>query len=67
MDKKTNIPGIYKSSENGALLNKDLASLEQYKKRKKQGIILKEMENDVAELKSDIKEIKDLLIRSLVK
>ena len=63
---KTNVPGLYKSTENGAILNKDKVALESYKKRKMQNVTLKELEKDVISMKDDIKEIKDLL-RSLVK
>lgn len=34
MEEQTNIPGLYKDKNTGAIINKDQASLSAYKKRK---------------------------------
>lgn len=63
MDRKTDIPGIYKS-EDGILINKDSQALKAYKERKKREQRLDKIvkiENDLLSLKSDMEEIKNLL------
>ena len=62
---KTEISGFYKTSE-GVIINKDNAALAAYKAKKEKNAKLNNMEKDVDELKSDIKEIKELL-KGLVK
>lgn len=64
-EKKTEVPGIYKSSE-GVLINKDNEALMAYKRRKQRDRELNELRDDVTSLKSDMQEIKELL-RGLVK
>jgi hypothetical protein len=54
MDKKTEIPGIYKRSE-GVLINKDNDALKAYK--------LDELQTEVSTLKENMQEIKSLLLQ----
>lgn len=59
-DKKTEIPGLYKTSQ-GFLINKDNDALAAYKKRKRKEQAIDKFQEQIDELKSDINEIKDLL------
>lgn len=65
MEKKTDVPGIYKPTE-GVLINKDNAALEAYKKRKQKERKIEALEQNVSEMKNDLEEIKTLL-RGLLK
>lgn len=65
MERKTEIPGVYKVSE-GVLINKDNASLQAYKMRKQKDLKVDKLEEDISGLKQDMQEIKALL-RGLVK
>ena len=58
--RKTEVSGIYKTDE-GALINIDNASLKAYKKKKKSLNKIDDMEQDLAQLKDDMTEIKELL------
>jgi hypothetical protein len=60
MDTKTDVPGIYKSSE-GVLINKDNEALNAYKKRKEKERKIEALEQNVSEMKNDLEEIKNLL------
>jgi peptidoglycan hydrolase CwlO-like protein len=60
MDTKTDVPGIYKSSE-GVLINKDNEALKAYKKRKEKERKIEELEQNVSAMKNDLEEIKNLL------
>jgi len=60
MDTKTDVPGIYKSSE-GVLVNKDNDALKAYKKRKEKERKIEELEQNVSAMKNDLEEIKNLL------
>ena len=64
-DQKTEIPGIYKTSE-GVLINKDTESLRAYKTRKMRERKIETIDSEVNTIKKDIEEIKNLL-RSLIK
>lgn len=64
-NQKSEISGFYKVSE-GIIINKDNSLLSKYKAEKNNLKKINVIENDVAELKTDIKEIKELL-RSLLK
>ena len=59
-DRKTEKPGLYKTSE-GFLINKDNDALNAYKKRKRKEQALDVMQDQISELKSDLDEIKALL------
>lgn len=62
---KTDIPGIYRSSE-GFLINKDNTALAAYKSKKARDRELDKMKEEVSSMKDDLKEIKELL-KGLVK
>jgi hypothetical protein len=67
---KTEIEGIYRDTNNGALLNKDNTSLEAYKKMKKKNIEIDEMKmkiNEIDNIKNEMSEIKVLLNRIIEK
>lgn len=66
MEHKTDVPGIYKNPATGALINKDNKALQAYKLRKQKEEKFNIFEEDIAGLKSDMQEIKELL-RGLVK
>lgn len=65
MEKKTQVPGIYKVTE-GVLINKDNDALRAYKARKEKERKVSSMMEDMDNLKKDMQEIKELL-RGLVK
>ena len=60
MEQKTEVPGIYKVTD-GILINKDNTALQIYKNKKQRERRIDEIQNDVASLKDDIQEIKQLL------
>ena len=57
---KTEIPGLCKVGE-GVLINTDNNALLAYKKRKEQAQKINTIEQDVIDMKTDLKEIKELL------
>jgi DNA-binding transcriptional regulator YhcF (GntR family) len=65
MEKKTQVPGIYKVTE-GVLINKDNDALKAYKARKEKERKVSSMIDDMDNLKRDMQEIKEIL-RGLVK
>jgi predicted phage-related endonuclease len=65
MDRKTEIPGLYKTSE-GFLINKDSKGLAMYKANREKAKELVNLKDDIKTLKDDMKEIKELL-KGLVK
>lgn len=65
MERKTEVPGIYKVSE-GVLINKDEEGLRAYKLRKEKDRRIEKLEEDFNDVKNDLKEIKEFL-RGLVK
>lgn len=65
MEKKTEVPGIYKVDE-GILLNKDNDALRAYKMKKAKDLKINSMEKEMSALREDLDEIKQLL-RGLVK
>ena len=65
MEKKTEVPGIYKVDE-GILLNKDNDALRAYKMKKAKDLKINSMEKEMSALREDLNEIKQLL-RGLVK
>ena len=58
---KTEVEGVLRDVNNGALLNSDNQSLIAYKKMKKRNMEIDEMKNDIDGLKNDISDIKGLL------
>ena len=65
MDKKTEIPGLYKTPE-GFLINKDNNALAAYKAKRSREQDLDNLKENVSSLKNDLEEIKELL-KGLVK
>jgi predicted phage-related endonuclease len=65
MDSRTDIPGLYKTSE-GFLINKDKNALDLYKANRAKAKEMDNLKEDVKSLKDDMKEIKELL-KGLVK
>ena len=64
---KTEVEGIYRDTENNALLNRDTSSLEVYKKMKKKNNEIYSLREEVDSMKSDINEIKTLLTQIVEK
>jgi hypothetical protein len=62
---KTDIPGLYKTSE-GFLINKDNNALAAYKAKRSRDQELHQLKEEVTSMKSDLTEIKELL-KGLVK
>jgi hypothetical protein len=62
---KTDVHGYYKAPS-GAVISKDFESLNAYKKNKAKNAELNTMKDDIAQLKNDMSEIKELL-KGLVK
>ena len=60
MEQKTDVPGLYKVAE-GIIINKDNKGLEAYRQKKMRERRIDEIQNDVASLRDDIMEIKELL------
>jgi hypothetical protein len=63
-------PGWVKDPTSKAILNADRSALEQYKINKRKNALINNMENDlinvkteITELKSDIKDIKNILLQ----
>lgn len=65
MEVKTEVKGIYKSSE-GCLINRDNDALVRYKKAKEYSKEMNNLKEDVNNIKSELSEIKELL-KGLVK
>jgi len=65
MAEKTQIPGIFKVSE-GVFINKDANTLQAYKRKKMREKKVDNIENEVANLRQDMQEIKQLL-KGLIK
>jgi hypothetical protein len=63
---KTDVPGLYKNNE-GALINKNNKGLALYKQSKAKAKKLEALFDDVDQLKKDMSEIKELLIKALNK
>lgn len=64
-DKKTEVPGLYLTSE-GFLINKDNESLKAYKTQRLKAKESKDLKKDIITLKNDMEEIKNIL-KGLVK
>jgi hypothetical protein len=60
MDVKTERPGIFRTPD-GYLVNKDVASLQAYRARKKHNKKIDEVESEVVQIKNDLMEIKTML------
>jgi hypothetical protein len=66
MDIPTDKQGFYKTYS-GAIVNKDNNELSLYKKRKAKEKRISEMDEEIGQIKNDISEIRDLLIKVLNK
>jgi hypothetical protein len=66
MDIKTDVQGIYRT-EQGYLINKDNEALQNYKANKARMRKMNDVSSDVEQLKRDMAEIKELLIKALNK
>ena len=64
---KTEVEGIFRDTENNALLNRDSSSLEVYKKMKKKNNEINNLREEVDALKNDINDIKSLLTQLVEK
>ena len=64
---KTEIEGIYRDVNNGALLNKDNNALNAYKKMKQKNNEIEQMKSKVNSLDEEIKDVKVLLTKILEK
>jgi L-serine deaminase len=60
-------PGLVRDPVSGAILNTDNAALAAYKARKKQAVAIAAQTEEIANLKADVAEIKDLLRQLLGK
>ena len=65
-DIKTDVNGIYRTDQ-GYLINKDNESLQNYRTTKARMSQMKTVVNEVEQLKRDMSEIKELLIKALNK
>lgn len=61
MLRKTEVAGLYKDTNSGAVINKDNTALQAYKARKHRERQIDEISSDVDNMKHDIDEIKQLL------
>jgi uncharacterized coiled-coil DUF342 family protein len=64
---KTEVEGIFRDTNNNALLNKDNGSLEVYKKMKKKNNEIYNLREEVDDMKKDMSEIKSLLTQIVEK
>jgi hypothetical protein len=64
---KTEVDGIFRDTNNQALLNRDNTSLEAYKKVRKKSLEMEEMKTKVNNLDKDVSEIKSMLTKILEK
>lgn len=60
---KTEIEGIFRDTQNNALLNKDNESLNAYKKLKQRNAELEETKKKVNKLENDVSDIKNILLK----
>jgi hypothetical protein len=65
-DIKTDVNGIYRTDQ-GYLINKDNESLQNYRTTKARMSQMKTVVNEVEQLKRDMAEIKELLVKVLNK
>lgn len=60
MDRKTEVPGMYKVQE-GIVINKDKEALALYKKKKEKARKVDRLEQEVMDIKTALEEIKNIL------
>ena len=61
MDQRTEIPGVFRNGDTGALINKDNKSLEAYRKRRKTAKNIPLMEERIASLEKTIGDLESRL------
>lgn len=66
MEKQTTVPGLFRD-DSGALINKNNDALLSYKAKKNESRKLKELEEKVDHITSDMSDIKDILLKLLQK
>lgn len=54
---KTDKPGLYRDLESGAIINRDLVSLEAYKKKKRQAEMISSLQDDIKEIKQILSQL----------
>ena len=59
---KTDLDGFYRDTNSNAVINTNVEKVNQYKQQREERIKLHNVISDVESLKSDISEIKQLLI-----
>lgn len=64
---KTEVEGILRDTQNGALLNTDNDSLSAYKKLKRKNKEFDDMKVKIKKIDNDIAEIKNLLVKLVEK
>jgi hypothetical protein len=67
MKVKTDVNGIVRDIDNGALLNTDLGGLDAYKKAKKKNAEIDSLREKVNSIENDVTEIKNLLLKIVEK
>jgi hypothetical protein len=67
MKVKTDVNGIVRDIDTGALLNTDLGGLDAYKKAKKKNAEIDSLREKVNSIENDVTEIKNLLLKIVEK
>jgi hypothetical protein len=67
MKVKTDVNGIVRDTDTGALLNTDLSGLDAYKKAKKKNAEIDGLREKVNSIENDVTEIKNLLLKIVEK
>lgn len=57
MYEKTDKSGLYRDLSSGAIVNRDLTSLEAYKKKKHQAEIITSLQDDIKEIKQILSQL----------
>lgn len=65
MYEKTDKSGLYRDISTGAIVNKDAAALEAYRKRKQQSREVQSIQERQDRIETELHEIKDLLRNAL--
>lgn len=62
---KTDNPDLKRDPITGALLNTNNAGLQRYRQERQNRELIRDMQNDIQETKNELREIKELLLKSL--
>lgn len=54
---KTDKPGLYRDLNSGAIVNRDLTSLEAYKRKKRQTEMISSLQDDIKEIKQILSDL----------